>query len=119
MSDDLLNILSHSNKDIDNQMIMDYLAGRMSENEKHDFEALLLESDLLDDALEGLNELKSKTDAGLLAERLNKNLQKQLKKRNQRKKKRKLKDLNWIYFIVAAILLLIIASMLVIHFVGK
>ena len=30
MSDELLNILSNSNKDIDNQKLMDYLSGKLS-----------------------------------------------------------------------------------------
>lgn len=119
MSDDLLNILSQSNKDIDNQMIMDYLANRMSAEEKHAFEEALLESELLDDAVEGLAQLKDKTGATLLAERLNKNLQKQLKEKRKRKEKRKLKELSWIYFFIAAILIIIIISMLAIHFLQK
>ena len=34
MNDDLLNILSNSNKDIDNQKLMDYLSGKLSAAEK-------------------------------------------------------------------------------------
>ncbi len=38
MDDDLLNILSNSNKDIDNQKLMDYLSDKLSAEEKHEFE---------------------------------------------------------------------------------
>ena len=51
---DLLNILSNSNKDIDNQKLMDYLAGKLSAQEKHDFEKQMAESAMVNDAVEGL-----------------------------------------------------------------
>ena len=38
MSSDLLNILSNSNKDIDNQKLMDYISGKLSGKEKHEVE---------------------------------------------------------------------------------
>ena len=38
MNNDLLNILSNSNKDIDNQKLMDYVAGKLTEQEKHEVE---------------------------------------------------------------------------------
>ena len=38
MNDDLLNILSNGNKDIDNQKLVDYLDGKLSEKEKHEVE---------------------------------------------------------------------------------
>lgn len=38
MSYDILKILSASNKDIDNQKLMDYLAGHLSSKETHEVE---------------------------------------------------------------------------------
>ena len=38
MNDDLLNILSGSNKDIDNQKLMDYISNKLSAEQKHEFE---------------------------------------------------------------------------------
>ena len=35
MDDKLFDILSNSNKDIDNQKLMDYLAGKLSEDRRH------------------------------------------------------------------------------------
>jgi anti-sigma factor RsiW len=54
MSDDLLNILSNSNKDIDNQKLMDYLSDKLSAEEKHEVEKTLVDSELMNDAVEGL-----------------------------------------------------------------
>ena len=58
MSDELLNILSNSNKDIDNQKLMDYLSGKLSAGEKHDFEKTLVDSEMMNDAVEGLQKIK-------------------------------------------------------------
>ncbi|RYF92720.1 MAG: hypothetical protein EOO00_06990, partial [Chitinophagaceae bacterium] len=38
MQDDLLKILSDSNKEIDNQKLMDYLSGKLSGEQKHEVE---------------------------------------------------------------------------------
>lgn len=110
MSDELLNILNHSNKDIDNQKIMDYLSNKLSAEEKHLLEEEMLDSELMNDAVEGLNEFKNKNNAALFAEELNRQLKKQLKKKNQRREKRRLKDMSWLYFLIAMILLIIIVS---------
>ena len=115
MSEDLLNILNNSNKDIDNQKIMDYLSNKLSEEERHLFEEEMIDSELMNDAVEGLNEFKNKNTTTLFAEELNRKLQIQLKKKNKRKEKRKLKDLSWIYFFVVIVLLIIIISFFVIN----
>ena len=60
MNYDLLNILSNSNKDVDNQKLMDYLSDKLSAEEKHEFEKSLLDSDLENDAVEGLSQFKNK-----------------------------------------------------------
>jgi ATP-dependent Zn protease len=117
MSKDLLNILNQSNKDIDNQKIMDYLSNKLSAEEKHIFEEEMIDSELMNDAVEGLNEFKNKNDATLFVEELNRKLQIQLKKKNKRIEKRKLKDLSWLYVFIAIILLIIIISFFIINYV--
>ena len=62
MNKDLLNILSNSSKDIDNQQLMDYLAGKLSEEDKHAVEMKLADNDFMNDAVEGLEEVKDKRD---------------------------------------------------------
>ena len=113
MSDELLNILSNSNKDIDNQKLMDYLSGKLSADEKHDFEKTLVDSEMMNDAVEGLEKLKIK-DVSALVEQLNTNLHKQLEKKKSKKLKRQIKDLPWLYLSIILILLIILISFLVI-----
>ena len=113
MNDELLNILSNSNKDIDNQKLMDYLAGKLSAEEKHEIEKTLVDSDMMNDAVEGLEKLKNK-DLSTLVEQLNTNLHIQLDKKKSRKLKRRIKELPWLYLFIVLILLIILISYFVI-----
>jgi ATP-dependent Zn protease len=114
MEDELLNILSNSNKDIDNQKLMDYLSGKLSQQEKHEFEKKMIDSEMLNDVVEGLEKLKNKKDISTLVEQLNTNLKKQLEKKKSKKLKREIKNLNWIYFSIILILILILIGFLIV-----
>ena len=113
MNDELLNILSNSNKDIDNQKLMDYLSGKLSANEKHDFERSLIDSEMMNDAVEGLEKLKN-TDVSAVVKQLNKNLHKQLNKKRSKKIKRGIKDLPWLYLTIILVLIIILIGFIVI-----
>ena len=104
MSDDLLNILSNSNKDIDNQKLMDYLSDKLSAEERHAFEEEMIDSDFINDAVEGLESFKK------YASQLNKNLKNKLEIKKIRRNKRKIKDLPWFYYAIILILILVIVS---------
>lgn len=115
MNNDLKNILSNSNKDIDNQQLMDYLSNQLSNTEKHDLEQKMADDPFINDAVEGLQQI---TDKGKLAgytEQLNKELKRQTEKNKKHKNKRKWKDQPYTYFAVILILLLIIICYLVIN----
>lgn len=114
MNDDLLNILSHSNKDIDNQKLMDYLSGKLSAAEKHEFEKTLTDSDLISDAIEGLQQFENKKNPLAYAEQLNQNLHKQLQKKKHAKEKRRLKDTSWLYFTIILLIIIILIGFFVI-----
>jgi hypothetical protein len=114
MSDDLLNILSNSNKDIDNQRLMDYLSDKLSAEEKHEFEKVLLDSEPESDAVEGLESFENKKKALAFAEQLNRNLRIQLQKKKSAKEKRRLKDNPWIYITIATIIIIILIAFAVV-----
>ena len=114
MDNELKNILSNSNKDIDNQKLMDYLSGKLSTEEKHEIEKQMADSDFVNDAVEGLEEIKNKKDLSLYVEQLNADLHKQLDKKKKRKQKRALKDQPWIYLAIVLLLLLIVICFIVI-----
>jgi anti-sigma factor RsiW len=60
MHEDLLNILSDSNKDIDNQKIMDYISGRLSSEQKHEVEKWMIDNPFFNEAVEGLQHADAK-----------------------------------------------------------
>ena len=114
MSDELLDILSNSNKDIDNQKLMDYLSGKLSAEDKHEIEKQITDSEFVNDALEGLEKIKNKKDISFLVEKLNKDFYKQLDKKKTKKHKRTLKDHPWVYITIIIILFLTIIAFIVI-----
>lgn len=92
MSPDLLKILSDSNKDIDNQKLMDYLAGQLSAKESHEVEKWMAESEFINDAVEGLQKVEDKTRIETLVSQLNNDLHKKLDQKQTRKEKENLKN---------------------------
>lgn len=115
MQEDLLKILGESNKEIDNQQLMNYISGKMSASQQHDFEEELLNSELLDDAVEGLESFGDKNRAALFAEDLNRKLKENLKKKKLRSAKRKIGGIGWIVMIIVVVLALAVIAYLVIN----
>ena len=93
---------------------MDYLAGKLSAEEQHEIEKQMIDSDIVNDAVEGLQDFENKDNIAQFAEQLNRNLKKQLKKKNSRKKKRSLGNMNWVYFTIVLLLILAIIAFVVI-----
>lgn len=115
MSDDLLNILSNSNKDIDNQLLMDYLAGKLSGQQKHEVEKWMADSEFMNDAVEGLEAVENKKDLNLVVAQLNQDLHKKLSKKKDRKGRRRFKDTPWAYLAVLLIIVLAILSYIILQ----
>ncbi len=115
MSNELTNILSNSNKDIDNQKLMDYLSGKLSADEKRNLEKLFDEPDLLNDAAQGLQQFQDKNNLSVIIDQLDADLYKQLKKKKNLKRKRRFKNEQWIYISIIIILTLIIIGFIVIR----
>ena len=112
--DDLKDILSHSNKDIDNQKLLDYISQHLSESERHQLEKDMIDSDFISDAVEGLEQFHNKKDILNFVSQLNSNLKVQLEKKKRKKEKRKLKDQPWITTAVIIVLLLCILGFIII-----
>ena len=84
MSDKLLNILKE-HTEISEQMLMDYLMGHLTPEERHEVEMRLTDTELLADAEEGLSQLKNKEKINQTVALLNKRLTAELKERKKRK----------------------------------
>lgn len=113
MNNDLKDILSNSNKDIDNQQLMDYLSHHISQADMHELEKSMAEDDFINDAVEGLQEIKPTKNLQIYVEQLNKDLQKQVIKNKSRRLKRRIKDQPYTYFAIILILLLVVIGYIV------
>jgi phage terminase small subunit len=114
MSDNLKDILSNLNKDIEQDKLLEYLNKNLSAADAHDVEKMMADDAFLNDAVEGLEQFKNKKDLTVLVEQLNKDLKKKTAKKNLRKEKRKLKDQPWLYIAIVTLLLLAIIGYIVI-----
>lgn len=119
MNNDLLNILSNSNKDIDNQKLMDYLAGTLPEQDKHEVERWMAENEFSNEAMEGLQQFKQPRDLQTYVDALHKDLNKHLDQKKKRREKRKIKEAPWVYLSMFIILLLIVLAYIVIKKMGQ
>lgn len=106
MSDDLKDILSDQNNEIEQDKLLDYLNKKLPASEAHELEKQMADDEFMNDAVEGLEKFNNKKDLTLYVQQLNQGLQKQLEKKNKRKEKRKLKEQPWIYFTIVLLLIL-------------
>lgn len=115
MSNDLLNILANSNKDIDNQKLMDYISGKLSSQEQHELEKEMAANELMSDAVEGLKSIKDQQAIESYVEQLNKNLHNQLQHKKAKREKRKLRNEVYIYLAIVLVLAIIVITYMIIQ----
>jgi hypothetical protein len=118
MNNDLLNILSNSNKDIDNQKLMDYLSGKLSDQEKHEVEMWMVDNDFENEALEGLQQMDSNKKLEGYVDQLNKELHHYIKDKKTRREKRKIDTSFWSYVAIAFILIIVVLAYVIIKKLG-
>jgi ribosome-associated translation inhibitor RaiA len=114
LSDDLKDILNNSNKDIDNQQLMDYLSQHINKANEHDVEKAMADDAFVNDAVEGLQQMQGSKNITAYVEQLNDDLQKQIAKNKQRKEKRRLKDSPYTYFTIIILLVLMVICFVVV-----
>ena len=104
---------------IDEDRLLAYLEGRMPAQEQHALEEILEADPFLNDAVEGLAEIKDKEQLRDIAAQINAQLKRQIKnRRKQRRSRTKLSD-HWGGIFVLVLLLLILLSWLVIKTMVK
>ena len=81
MKDKWNDIIDHTSDHIDEQMLMDYLEGRLSPEEKHRVELIMSESRFVDDAIEGLAAMKDKQKIATILHELNSQLHQKTRKK--------------------------------------
>lgn len=115
MNNDLLNILSNSNKDIDNQKLMDYLAGKLPEDQKNEVERWMADNDFANEAVEGLQDFKAKKDLQLYVNQLNKELNTYIQEKKKRRQRKRLKEDPQVYIAIVLIIVLAVIAWLVLN----
>ena len=115
MNKDLLNILSNSNKDFDNQKLMDYLSGKLPEQERHEVEKWMADNDFANEAVEGLQGFSGKKNLQAYVDHLNKDLNKYIQQKKERREKRRFRENPWIYLAIVMILAIAILAYIVIR----
>ena len=119
MNNNLLNILSNSNKDIDNQKLMDYLSGQLPEKEKQEVEQWMAANEFSDEAMEGLQQFRQPKDLQVYVDALHRDLKKHLQEKKNRREKRKIKENPWVYLTLFILLMLLILAYVVIKNLGN
>ena len=114
MREDLLNILSESNKDIDNQKLMDYISGKLSAEQKHEVEKWMIDNPFFNEAVEGLQNADAKKVSASV-EQINATLRKYLKQKKMRREKNLFPVNLWTYIAVLFILALVVLVYLFLH----
>ena len=104
---DLKNILSNSNS-VDEQLFQKYLAGTAGAEERFFVENQMAEDDIVNEAIEGLQNFKDPQLAQTYAAQLNSQLQKQIGKRKKRQFNKLIKEQSWT--IIAIIVVLTISA---------
>ena len=102
---DVTNIL-HNNEALDDDKLMSYLQGNLSDEERNAIEQQMIEDDFANDAVEGLEIVSNKAQLPTYIDQLNHQLQKHITAKKQRKAKRKLADNSWIIIAISIVLLL-------------
>lgn len=115
MSQNLKDILSNLNPEVDQETLLNYLQGKLSAEQQHDVEKKIMEDDFESDAMEGLTEVKDKKNLAVLVEQLNRDLKKKTEKKKKFREKMRLKLDPWLIILVIVILLLVVISFLVIN----
>ena len=114
MADILRDIFPDADGTIDRELLLKYLDGSLPPDERHRIETLLLDSDLLNDAVEGLQDTGSEKKLPAIEKELKSGLEKLLKKRNEKRMRKTIKELPWIYIVIIIIILLIVISFAVV-----
>ncbi len=114
MSDNLLDILSSNNKDIDNQKLMDYISGKLSAEAKHEVEKWMADNPFFNEAVEGLQQAGGEKNVQASVDQINRQLARTINRKKIKKQKRTFPANTWTYMAIIIVLCLAVLIYLVI-----
>lgn len=102
--------MENKNTNINKEQLLNYIDGKLANDELHEFEKEMANSNLLNDAVEGLSALQNKKSLDVYVNDLNKHLQQYTSSKKQRRLKHKIELNDWtIYAVILIIALCFIA----------
>jgi hypothetical protein len=108
-------ILSNLSTDVDQELLMQYLQGKLPDDKKHEVEMQLAQGNFEEDALEGLQDFKDKEQLQYMVEMLNRDLKKKTEKKKKRREKMKIKEQPWLWVSILILILLVALCYIVIR----
>ena len=105
------NNITQANND---ERLMKYLEGKLSGEELHEFEKQMAESDLLNDAVEGLESIKQSKNIDVYVNDLNKHLQQYTSSKKKRRLKNRLELNDWTLLSIFLIIALCVVGYVVV-----
>jgi len=115
MPENYKDILSNLSTEVDQETLLLYLQGKLSEEKKHEVEKQFMQHEFDDDAMEGLQEIKDKQQIQYMVEMLNRDLKKRTEKKRKRRERMRIKDQPWLWISVLILLLLLALCFIVIR----
>jgi hypothetical protein len=115
MSNELKDILSNLNNEIEQEKLLEYLNRRLSEEEQHLLEKQMNHDEFVSDAMDGLEQIKNTDKVTLAVSQLNAGLKKQLENNKKKRRKPGVVKESWIYYAVILLLLLAVIGYVVIR----
>lgn len=112
MTDKWKDILTEKSS-LDPQKLMDYLEGKLSDQEKHEVESILADSAFMDDAAEGLGAMKDKQKIASILFELNSQLHKKTQQRRKLQFSNRLPFPGWLLFTTVTLILLMVLAYII------
>jgi ABC-type bacteriocin/lantibiotic exporter with double-glycine peptidase domain len=108
--------MSHLNNTYQNndEQLIKYLEGKLSGEELYEFEKQMSDSSMLDDAVEGLNNIKNKHKIDNYVNDLNKHLHEYISTKKKRRLKNKLELNDWTLLSIFLVITLCVVAYCVI-----
>jgi hypothetical protein len=108
MLDNIKDILANLNTDVDQELLLRYIIGNISDADKRTIELQMAEDPFLNDAVEGLQQVANKAEIERVIHNLNTNFKRQLANKKQHTKKRRYKDNPFIIYTAITVLVLVV-----------
>ena len=115
MKENLKDILSHLNTEIDQEALLLYLQGKLAPKKQHELEMQALENEFAADALEGLQQMGDKQNLQFVVDGLNRELKLKTEKKKKFREKLRLKNDSWLPLVLFIMLLLIVLSFFILQ----